>query len=41
VILRGGDKRNGWEWWYRDHIPVADRLNDEHLAALVSEGGTT
>jgi hypothetical protein len=31
LLLVGGDKRNNWEKWYREAIPVADDLFDEHL----------
>ncbi len=41
ILLIGGDKRNRWEQWYRENIPVADLLYDDHLAELAHEGGTT
>jgi hypothetical protein len=41
ILLIGGDKRNRWQAWYREYIPVADRLYDEHLAALADEGDRT
>jgi hypothetical protein len=31
ILLVGGDKRDQWKRWYRDMIPVADDLFDEHL----------
>src|SRR5687767_3700156 len=31
ILLLGGDKTNRWQAWYREAIPVADRLYDEHL----------
>jgi len=31
VLLVGGDKTNNWKGWYRENIPKADRLYDEHL----------
>lgn len=38
ILLIGGDKTNRWQSWYREVIPVADRLYDEHLAELRREG---
>jgi hypothetical protein len=37
ILLIGGDK-TGNVRWYEDHVPLADRLYDEHLAALRKEG---
>jgi hypothetical protein len=37
ILLLGGDK-TGNPHWYDEHVPVADRLYDEHLAALRKEG---
>ena len=37
IILVGGNK-TGKDRWYDEQIPVADRLYDEHLAALKKEG---
>jgi len=37
ILLLGGDKTNQWEQWYRDNIPRADDLYDEHLATLKAE----
>ena len=37
ILLLGGDKTNQWERWYRDNIPIADDLYDEHLATLKAE----
>ena len=37
ILLIGGDK-TGNERWYDTHVPVADRLYDEHLAQLKREG---
>lgn len=31
LLLVGGDKRDRWEEWYKDMIPVADALLDKHL----------
>lgn len=36
ILLIGGDK-TGNDRWYNDHVPVADRLYDEHLRGLQSE----
>jgi hypothetical protein len=41
ILLIGGDKRDRWEEWYREMIPVADQLYDEHLAEIRSPGGKT
>jgi hypothetical protein len=38
ILLIGGDKTNRWQAWYREFIPVADRLYDEHLETLETEG---
>jgi hypothetical protein len=40
ILLIGGDKRDRWQEFYERMIPLADRLYDEHLAQLESEGGT-
>lgn len=37
ILLIGGDK-TGNERWYEIHVPVADRLYDEHLEQLRKEG---
>ncbi len=37
ILLIGGDK-TGDDRWYEKYIPVADRLYDEHMAALIKEG---
>lgn len=34
ILLLGGDKSGRWNRWYDEWIPVADRLYDEHLAAI-------
>jgi hypothetical protein len=34
VLLVGGDKTNRWKQWYRENIPKADRVYDEHLHRL-------
>jgi hypothetical protein len=38
ILLIGGDKTSRWEAWYREVVPIADRLYDEHLEALKQEG---
>ena len=40
ILLVGGDKRNRWSSWYKEMIPVADRLFDEHLETLQREEET-
>ena len=37
ILLLGGDK-TGNDRWYDVHIPIADRLYDEHLLELMKEG---
>ena len=37
ILLIGGDK-TGDDRWYDVHVPIADRLYDEHLAQLRKEG---
>ncbi len=37
ILLLGGDK-TGNKRWYDVHVPIADRLYDEHLQALKHEG---
>jgi len=36
--LLGGDKRDRWQEFYVQMIPLADQLLDEHLAEFESEG---
>lgn len=38
ILLIGGDKTARWNLWYREMIPVADNLYDEHLETLREEG---
>jgi hypothetical protein len=38
ILLIGGDKSSRWETWYREFIPIADQLYDEHLQELEHEG---
>jgi hypothetical protein len=37
ILLIGGDK-TGNDRWYDTHVPVADRLYDQHLGQLRKEG---
>jgi hypothetical protein len=37
ILLIGGDK-TGNDNWYREFVPVADRLYDEHIEGLKKEG---
>ena len=37
ILLLGGDK-TGNDRWYEQNVPLADKLYDEHLAALKKEG---
>ncbi len=32
ILLIGGDKAGRWTEWYRENIPLADKLYDKHLA---------
>lgn len=34
ILLVGGDKTDQWDEWYRDNVPVAERLYDEHLTEI-------
>src|SRR6185312_3104860 len=34
ILLIGGDKRDRWQQFYAEMIPLADQLFDEHLAEL-------
>lgn len=38
VLLVGGDKTHNWKGWYRENIPKADRLFDEHRRENGGEG---
>ena len=38
ILLIGGDK-TGNKRWYEVHVPLADRLYDEHLKELEQEAG--
>jgi len=37
ILLIGGEK-TGDDRWYEKHVPIADRLYDEHLEAIREEG---
>lgn len=37
ILLVGGDKRGRWQEFYDRMIPLADKLFDDHLAALEDE----
>ena len=37
ILLLGGDKTGG-DRWYKVHVPLADRLYDEHIEELRKEG---
>ena len=37
ILLIGGEK-TGDDQWYEKHVPIADRLYDEHLEAIREEG---
>ena len=37
ILLLGGDK-TGNDRWYAVHVPLADRLYDEHLEQLRKDG---
>jgi hypothetical protein len=38
IVLVGGDKTNDWKGWYERHIPLADRMLDQHLRDMGGEG---
>lgn len=38
VLLLGGDKRGRWNLWYRQAIPRADEIYDQHLNDLRDQG---
>jgi hypothetical protein len=37
VVLLGGDKAGNWKGWYKQNIPLADRLYDRHVHSLGKE----
>ena len=39
MLLIGGDKTNKWDRWYKDMVPVADEIYDDHLSRLGKKGG--
>jgi hypothetical protein len=39
ILLIGGDKRDRWQAFYTEMIPLADDLFDEHLTELEAQGG--
>jgi hypothetical protein len=38
ILLLGGSKEHRWSAWYRDHIPIAERLYAEYIDELRREG---
>jgi hypothetical protein len=34
ILLVAGDKRGKWQQWYKENIPLADDLYEEHLRKL-------
>lgn len=34
ILLLAGDKAGNWSRWYRQNIPMADKIFDEHLRRL-------
>jgi hypothetical protein len=38
ILLLGGDKRDQRDEWYEVHIPLADRLYEQYLRELATEG---
>jgi len=39
ILLIGGDKRDRWQAFYDEMIPLADDLLDQHLTELETKGG--
>ena len=37
ILLLGGDKNKQWHTWYRENIPVAERLYEAYLNQLRKE----
>ena len=37
ILLIGGDKEGRWNDWYREHVPVADRLYARYLEEISKE----
>src|SRR5437763_17114665 len=38
ILLIGGDMKSQWTTWYKQMVPVADQLYDDHLQELKREG---
>jgi hypothetical protein len=38
ILLVGGDKTGDWKGWYERHIPLADKIYDNHLRSVGREG---
>lgn len=38
IMLVAGDKAGNWKRWYKQNIPLADQLFDEHLKQLKEAG---
>jgi hypothetical protein len=38
ILLIGGDKRDQWDEWYAEMVPLADDLYDTYLDELRGEG---
>lgn len=38
ILLVGGDKRDRWNEWYGEMVPLTDELYDKHLEQLRQEG---
>ncbi len=38
ILLIGGDKTGQWEEWYRQMIPIADKIYKDYLNELKKEG---
>lgn len=34
ILLVAGDKAGSWKRWYRQNVPIADDLFDDHLRTL-------
>lgn len=40
ILLIGGDKRDRWQEFYEQMVPVADDLYDQHLQEVRQEGSS-
>lgn len=38
ILLIGGNKQDRWSKWYREYIPIAERLYERYLDELRQEG---